>query len=229
MEGFALYGTGGGMTNWLIHSNVIVSRRSQTGFGDGNVLLQGCRYMHFYNNTFVGYNAGVLGAIGTNCLYIEDHTSGEDVTDNSHIVFRNNIVYATGGNGVRLDANQMVGFDCNRNHYCITGDSTPFLYALAEKTLSQWQAYGFDNAGFHATHGLTTDPAFTDFANLDLSLSASSPDIGAGEDLSAYFTTDHAGNTRTVWDLGAFRYDIPTVGYLPFNTGSGIIVLEVSA
>jgi hypothetical protein len=228
IEAMALYGTGGGMTNWVIHSNVVVSRRSQTGYGDGSVMLQGCRYMYFFNNTFVGYNDGVLGGIGSNCFYVEDHVAGADATDNSYLVFRNNIVYATGGNAIRLDANQAVGADINRNHYCITGDSTPFLYALAEESLAQWQALGFDTEGFHSTHGLATDPAFTDFTNLDLTLSSSSPDIGIGEDLSAYFTLDRAGRPRTVtaWDLGAYGYSSGSSGGTeePSETGDCLVL-----
>ena len=50
------------------------------------------------------------------------------------------------------------------------------------------------------------DPMFTDAANCDFTLQAGSPLIGAGMDLSAYFTTDFTGATRTTWDIGAYAY-----------------------
>jgi len=234
VEGFALYGTGGGMTNWLIHSNVVVSRRSETGYGDGSIMLQGCHHMYFFNNTFVGFNAGVLGATGSAVLYIEDHSSGPDATDNTYIVFKNNLIAGESGSGIRVDANQLTGFESANNHFYYTNNTTPFMYAGPYQNLSQWLALGYES-GFHSTHGLTTDPAFKDFANQDFTLASSSPDIGAGEDLSAYFTLDHAGNTRTAWDLGAYRYasgaevEETGGGYLAFAVGSNHLVLAVSA
>lgn len=49
---------------------------------------------------------------------------------------------------------------------------------------------------------------FTDPANGDFTLKTGSSAIGAGADLSAYFTTDITGATRTApWDIGAFKYD----------------------
>lgn len=53
---------------------------------------------------------------------------------------------------------------------------------------------------------LATD-IFTDAANGNFTLKAGSPAIGAGTDLSATFTTDITGATRTTpWDIGAFKY-----------------------
>ena len=55
------------------------------------------------------------------------------------------------------------------------------------------------------------DPAaayFVDLANRDYHLDAGSPAIGAGEDLSAFFTDDFEGKSRGTqpFDLGAYRY-----------------------
>jgi hypothetical protein len=52
---------------------------------------------------------------------------------------------------------------------------------------------------------ITADPLLTETYRLG----AGSPAIGEGENLSAYFTTDAAGNTRPAsgaWDIGAFQY-----------------------
>lgn len=49
--------------------------------------------------------------------------------------------------------------------------------------------------------------AFTDYANGDFSVKdTDSPLYDAGTDLSAYFTTDIAGTTRSTWDIGAFEF-----------------------
>lgn len=48
---------------------------------------------------------------------------------------------------------------------------------------------------------------FADAAGGDFRLLSTDPGVDAGTDLSAYFTTDAAGNTRTgTWDIGAFEY-----------------------
>lgn len=62
------------------------------------------------------------------------------------------------------------------------------------------------NAHADASGNLNADPLLVDYTD-DLRLSAGSPAIGAGLDLSASFTDDHAGTTRTnPWDIGALKY-----------------------
>ena len=52
-----------------------------------------------------------------------------------------------------------------------------------------------------------TNPLFVNAANNDFHLQASSPAIGAGANLSAIFTIDYAGTTRTTpYDIGAYEY-----------------------
>lgn len=47
--------------------------------------------------------------------------------------------------------------------------------------------------------------------------------INAGYDLSAYFTTDSDGNTRSgTWDLGAYEYIAPATTYRGFSFGPGV-------
>ena len=48
------------------------------------------------------------------------------------------------------------------------------------------------------------DPLFTSATNL--LITAGSPAINAGMDLSAVFTTDLSGNIRSGWDIGAYEY-----------------------
>lgn len=55
------------------------------------------------------------------------------------------------------------------------------------------------------------DPLFVDLVMHDLHLTAASPARGAGEDLSARFTTDREGRERTSWDIGPYAYVEPLV------------------
>jgi parallel beta-helix repeat protein len=62
--------------------------------------------------------------------------------------------------------------------------------------------------------GYTAAQIWTDAANGDFSLVSGSPLYDAGADLSAYFTTDIAGTTRSTWDIGAFEY-VAATGFIP--------------
>lgn len=65
-----------------------------------------------------------------------------------------------------------------------------------------------DNDGSDSVNlsGVAASAIWTDAANGNFSLVSSSPLIGEGTDLSAYFTTDIIGTTRSTWDIGAFEY-----------------------
>ncbi len=60
--------------------------------------------------------------------------------------------------------------------------------------------------GAHSLTNKSYTDVFTDADNGDLTLKSGSPAIGAGTDLSAYFTIDIIGTTRSTWDIGAFAY-----------------------
>ena len=55
----------------------------------------------------------------------------------------------------------------------------------------------------------TTSP-FTDYDNDDFTLAEGSDPIENGKDLSAKFTIDFFGNTRSGWDIGAVEYSVGT-------------------
>lgn len=77
-----------------------------------------------------------------------------------------------------------------------------------------WHASSSNNASEDGTapgtdidlSSYTASQIWTDAANGDFSLVSGSPLIGEGTDLSAYFTTDIIGTTRSSWDIGAFEY-----------------------
>ena len=69
---------------------------------------------------------------------------------------------------------------------------------------------------------------FVDYTKLSAAndlhlLSSDTAAIDLGYDLSAYFTTDADGNTRSgTWDLGAYEYVTPLSTYRGFQFGSGV-------
>lgn len=88
-----------------------------------------------------------------------------------------------------------------------------------------WHASSSNNASEDGTapgtdidlSGYTASAIWTDADNGDFSLVSGSPLIGEGTDLSAYFTTDIKGTTRSSWDIGAFEYVAPAAagGIIP--------------
>ena len=73
-------------------------------------------------------------------------------------------------------------------------------------TFTTWQAASFDAHGV-GYNGGSGNPNFTNPASIDYTLQSSSPDKGAGVDLSGTFTTDLLGLTRSApWDIGAYKY-----------------------
>ena len=60
--------------------------------------------------------------------------------------------------------------------------------------------------GASSITGIAAAGTFVAASSGNFSLVSGSPLIGEGTDLSAYFTTDIAGTTRSTWDIGAFEY-----------------------
>src|ERR1035437_5643412 len=126
------------------------------------------------------------------------------------VVFKNNMRVVDSANGtISVVAPQGVGyrnFDFNqyfqRNHAVrIDTGSTAFDFGT-------WKALGYD---------ANSDTGIVNFANIwgtnasDYMLSTGSAGIGAGVDLSTFFTTDILGTTRpqgSAWDKGAFQTSV---------------------
>ncbi len=106
--------------------------------------------------------------------------------------------------------------DCNKNLYSYPLEPTPFTLttdsSINPSNFTQWKAFtGWDaNTPLTDTPGLVgSNTQWLTIGNIHkkhLKLLSSSVGIGTGEDLSAYFTTDFDGNTRTTWDKGAMIY-----------------------
>lgn len=123
---------------------------------------------------------------------------------------------------------------CDYNHYYAPSapDSSEFTYNGTSYTYA-----GFRTA-VGATHGLGysagwSNPNFTDQPNGVYTLSSTSPDIGIGVDLSATFTTDIAGTTRSApWTIGAYAYAAgvaPTLVSATVNAAGTLVTFIWSA
>ena len=92
------------------------------------------------------------------------------------------------------------------NNYCVNSWVDNFYNQASwtgnNNATPESSLFGIDNLVNQVATDIFTDPAGGDFT-----LKAGSNAIGAGADLSEYFTTDITGETRTTpWDIGAFKY-----------------------
>jgi hypothetical protein len=146
----------------------------------------------FYNNTvhitkaITNTNAGGM---------VQEQTSA---TGN---VFKNNLIYIPlGGKCLSTATGTDATFDTN---LCWSPSGTPFRYRGTDYT----SLISYQSAYTTAT-GLTDDSIYGSNPLLqpDYSLYQGSPAIGAGVDLSSYFTDDYYGHVRRGdWDIGAIE------------------------
>ena len=165
------------------------------------------------NNTFTDY-AGFLA------VYIFPNSTGVNSTIDTSLI-QNNIIFNSGpynisfagwcGAGLIIDSNNInagstgstVG-TCNGSAYSDTNRQT------AAPTFVIYNAYA----------PTTNNTRITAF---------STPDIGTGVNLSAFFTTDKDGNSRpapaTAWDLGAYNSGTtpPSPQILTTNIPNGVV------
>ena len=126
----------------------------------------------------------------------------------SGVDIRNNIIYQNGkfgiesydahGGGVVIDRNLVIGNGLG--DYGLARDGSDFTYTVGATISSAPNFVDSTSGGF------------------DAHLSAGSPAIGSGGNLSSTFNTDLDGATRSAsgaWDLGAYNYG--TTGTAPSN------------
>lgn len=112
----------------------------------------------------------------------------------------------------QLDA----GITQNNNLYYAPGNSTPLTYKGISYNFTNWKTQTGQDA-----NSINSSPQFTmvetstpwwktlfgTSGDSIYKLSASSPAINAGSNMSTYYTTDYSGNSRTgTWDIGAYEY-----------------------
>jgi hypothetical protein len=154
----------------------------------------------FYNNTLYSTDRGLqISSTSDNC------------------VVKNNIIVGTGSTYLVNIGNTSTTFDYN------------LLYSSASYNEMYWNGTGYTSkATFYGATGQgqhdvwDENPDLTNPATIDFTCQAGSPAINAGVDLSATFTTDYSGTTRSgTWDIGAYEYDssstIPTTVGVTFQ------------
>lgn len=164
-------------------------------------MTQECR---IYNNTFLrgsGSQVVISGATaggGARLTYIEN----------------NILINETGlaANAVMLSIGNSYNYPAslNRNIYWAPNWNVSQKYIAtlngAYKTLATLRDAGFEANGQYDNPDLI-DAFNATPASRDFRLTEASRAIGAGSDMSAYFTTDYAGSARASWDVGAYEYD----------------------
>jgi hypothetical protein len=184
-----------GWRSWIVANNLIVL--PQTG---GNTEARGLFFQAqgttntgsiVKNNVIIGY--------GT-----DPATSNANDVGGSYSLARSEFAAGIGASGTQLlatlDANQFYMLGTSANTWFNTG-----FGSTVARTLAAWASTtGSDgtstanNPGIANAAGLRATTAPYNYADALLS----SPDTGV--DLSAYFTTDFAGNTRSSWKKGPF-------------------------
>lgn len=136
------------------------------------------------------------------------------------IDIQNNILVTPPYGGMNIGNSSGVALDYN---YYSGGDSQPIYWVSTGYSRSS-----FAGAGLGETHGKNGAANL----NADYTEKATSLTVGQGADLSTYFTTDRAGNTRTVpWDMGAYEYQTgaPSIGLSPATLPLGSIPVGQSS
>ena len=202
----------GNAINGLINNNTCIA--DSTGNpGEGLIFVEihgGSQAGTFriYNNTLVSTAQG----IGIN-VYQGNGASltAYDVENNLISGLGTAIVRFYNGDST-LTADYNIGYNLasGQEYSDSSGNSAGYL------SFTQWQAAGYD------THGSNGNPNL----NAGYVPQPVSSAIGAGANLSSYFTTDAAGDNRpsspTAWDIGAYQYvasgsTVPTITTQPVS------------
>ena len=204
-----------------VYNNTFRQNKMSREIGLGHALSPGTtpQVVRIYNNSFWSWTAAIL-------------SETETKQANRSVYIENNIFYNTQNTatGIALKfSNDVEPLSLNNNIYFNPNRDASSQYVIhwmgVYKKFSEIQALGFE------THGMYANPAYADLnktpnSAVDLNLQAGSPAIGAGTDLSRFFTTDMAGTLRSDWDIGAFEHVDAGVDTMAPNAPGSIEVIE---
>jgi hypothetical protein len=162
--------------------------------------------VRFYNNTVQREMGGMIVAAGNGngCRFV--YTENNLLTDWTNVVANNVMINCdVNSRPTALDYNIYWNPIITNSSNVYVNKNIAIFSGIGGLALPDLQGLGFE------THGRYSDPLFTDATNnapalRDFHPLANSPAIGAGTNLSAYFTTDYAGNPRPPngnWTIGA--------------------------
>jgi hypothetical protein len=179
------------------------------------------------NNVFIQdagnyLNNGMLTGAGNRALLANNTFIGSSVSNSlacqwggSNLTIRNNLVSKC---NTQLRFGSVLSGGLSNNIYAeIIGNNNPF-YSDATGNVASFSAW--ESAAGEVNSLNPSSIAL----NSDGSLLPGCAAIGAGYDLSTYFTTDFSGATRTLpWDIGAYEYT-----YAP-STPTGLQAVAIGA
>ena len=174
-------------TNILMCNNVIICNTNEA---PANAMLQG-EPGRYFNNTFIGGGTGQAITTGDSAVTNGINTWVMGNLTVSAAAFMNN--YGINCSYVLIDSNLVYNLPPGAQYSFGGGGSSWF------RTFSEAQAIGFE------LHSLDENP----LVNLDGTLQAGSPAIGAGPNFTSLgITNDFAGNPRPAtgpWTIGAYQ------------------------
>jgi len=193
----------GNVGNLLVYNNIFTEAAVSDNPADGLIAI----WIHDGNQTGYGvYNNTIVGAgNGVGIWFYQGNGSGATT-----YIAKNNIItgvataisqFLNGSATLVSDFNNVSGLQAGEEFNTSSTSSSAF------KTLSQWNALGFD------THSTTVTPLFvaSGSGNYQLALTDMAA-VDNGADLSAFFTVDKNGVSRPQgpsWDIGCYE-QIPT-------------------
>lgn len=144
------------------------------------------------------YTYGNGGTYTTASLFFEGNTTDVLIYNNILSGISRNIYTKMSGVNHIISNNTILGTGYSLN--TITGVTVTY------KNNIEWGTAGRTGSGITASNNLErVDPKFV--SSSDYHLQSSSPAIGVGANMSAYYTTDYAGNVRVTRDIGAYQYN----------------------
>jgi hypothetical protein len=178
----------------LIYNNLFAPTDGTYTNGWIDAHTYGTGTIGIYNNTFSGIGKTVSNG---SVIYLTTAGSWTATIQNNIFSTLKSCIYNPTSNATITSDNNIFYDIANVGHIGTTWYSS----------LSSWQGYlggGCPSATGNDCNSVTTDPKFV--SSSDFSLQEDSPAIDSGDDLSASFTTDILGNTRSTFDIGAYEY-----------------------
>lgn len=184
------------------HSTSCVGGGQQTGFGSSSIFLSNGSSILVYNNLIYDDEIGIRVA--------------SPFRPASSTGVYNNTIYRCDGDGILVDT--MSSGAIVRNNI-LWANSPDTVHDLGSGTIQSNNLTG-------------VDPLFTNSQALDFTLQPSSQAISGGTDLSAIFTTDITGATRSVpWGRGAYKFvsGSPSITLITPNGGESWAVGSIQS
>lgn len=202
-----------------------------------------------YNNIFTSDSDATMPAgtaTGIRAYVPNDNPIDDIKICNNTFVDRTGI---TGGNQINLTLNgteevtnsliqNNLFYNCAKSSYYLVNIGTTLNgadwnvdYNLTNAGASGVATMWVDGELYTQDHPRTTAPTFVSYVEMNPAndYHLATEDTGArgqGVDLSAYFTTDKEGVTRSAWDIGAYEYDSGNPPPLPGSAKFVMVLLS---